>query len=95
MSEEITSLRVRIDGTVQGVGFRAFALRQAVALELTGWVRNRRDGTLEALVAGPTKRVESFIGACMKGPPGARVQNIDLETDALPSGRAFVELPTA
>ena len=95
MSGELTTLRVRVEGKVQGVGFRAYAVRQAAALNLKGWVRNRADGALEAFVTGQVKDVERFVQACMKGPPGAKVANIDLFADADPGSEGFVELPDA
>ncbi len=95
MSADVTTLRVRVEGNVQGVGFRAFAVRQALALSLKGWVRNRTDGALEALVTGQVKDVERFVQACMRGPEGAKVKNIDLIADTDPGSQGFVELPTA
>ncbi len=95
MSGESTTLRVRVDGEVQGVGFRAFASRQATVLNLKGWARNRADGALEALVTGQVKDVEGFVQSCMKGPPGAKVKNIDLFADTDPGGEGFVVLPDA
>lgn len=68
-----TCVRLRIEGLVQGVGFRAFLEREARRLGLDGWVRNRRDGGVEAVVAGNTQSVETLIEACRKGPGGARV----------------------
>lgn len=95
MSEDVTTLRVRVEGKVQGVGFRAFAVRQALALNLVGWVRNRADGAVETLVTGTVKNVERFVQACMKGPEGAKVTNIDLIADTDPGSQGFVELPDA
>jgi acylphosphatase len=95
MSEDVTTLRVRVEGNVQGVGFRAFAVRQALALNLKGWVRNRTDGALEALVSGTVKDVERFVQACMRGPEGAKVKNIDLFSETDPGSQGFIELPTA
>lgn len=95
MSGEVTTLRVRVEGLVQGVGFRDYAGRQAVVLNLKGWVRNRADGTMEALVTGEVKDVERFVQACMKGPEGAKVTNVDLFADTDSGGEGFVELPNA
>ena len=74
MSDDFTTMNIRIEGSVQGCGFRDFAVREANARKLKGWVRNRADGSLEAVASGPTKEVEAFIAACMKGPAGARIQ---------------------
>jgi acylphosphatase len=95
MSAELTTLRVRVEGNVQGVGFRAFAVRVATALNLKGWTRNLKDGAMEAMVTGEVKDVEKFIQACMKGPAGAKVNNIDLQADADTGGEGFIVLPDA
>jgi acylphosphatase len=91
--QEITSLKLRIEGAVQGVGYRAFAATEARRLGLSGWVRNRSDGAVEALVSGPTKTVEAFVAACAQGPAGARVTHIDLH-NAEPPGDGFCVQPT-
>jgi acylphosphatase len=64
-------------GRVQGVGFRAWTEVTALELGLEGWVRNRRDGSVEALLAGPQQVVLSMIERCHGGPPGARVDTVD------------------
>ena len=89
MSDDITSLRLRIEGFVQAVGYRHFAILEATRLGLDGWVRNRADGTVEALVSGETKAVEAFVGACMRGPPGSQVKNVELHKADLPEGKGF------
>ena len=70
-------IRVRICGAVQRVGFRYWLARQAQAVGLEGWVRNRADGTVEALLAGEKDAVLSMLRACETGPPRARVAEID------------------
>jgi acylphosphatase len=92
--DEITSLNVRIEGAVQGVGYRAFAASEAWKLGLSGWVRNRTDGTVEALVSGSTKDVEGFVAACARGPVGARVTHIDLSNAEAPVAAGFEIRPT-
>jgi acylphosphatase len=67
------SVRVRVEGLVQGVGFRAFVEGEARALGLDGYVRNRRDGGVEAVFAGEAERVEAMIAHCRRGPSHARV----------------------
>lgn len=94
MSEEITSLRVRVEGIVQGVGFRNFLLMAAMRNRLDGWVRNRSDGSVEALVSGPTKAVEDFVGAATQGPQGARVRAVDLHNSEPPAEKGFQQRPT-
>ena len=64
-------------GRVQGVGFRAFVEDEAARRGVAGWVRNRRDGTVEAVFAGDAKAVEDMIAACRKGPYAARVDGIE------------------
>jgi acylphosphatase len=93
MGGELTTMRVRVEGKVQGIGFRAYAVRQALALNLKGWVRNRADGAMESFITGEVKDVERFVQACMKGPEGAKVTNIDLIADTDPGSEGFVELP--
>jgi|SRR5579872_4915976 acylphosphatase len=98
MTDDVLRL-LRIHGRVQGVGYRAFVRDQATQLGLAGWVRNRSDGSVEALVAGQAAAVERLIALLRKGPPGGRVTRID-ETDAaaraeLRANEArFIVLPT-
>jgi acylphosphatase len=66
-----------IRGRVQGVGYRAWAEVAALERGLQGWVRNRRDGSVEALFAGPQAAVTRMIEACKQGPPGSRVDSVD------------------
>jgi acylphosphatase len=72
-----TICRVVIRGRVQRVGYRAWTEYTALELGLEGWVRNRSDGTVEALFAGPANDVAAMLDACRLGPPGARVEAID------------------
>jgi len=97
----MTVLRhLAIRGRVQGVGYRAFVEEEATALGLDGWVRNRRDGTVEAVIAGPGEAVEAMIAACRKGPFSARVDGVDVSNaDAAllgqrRRGERFSTLPT-
>ncbi|HJZ21569.1 MAG TPA: acylphosphatase [Bradyrhizobium sp.] len=93
-------VRVTIRGRVQGVGYRYWLEQQAVARGLEGWVRNRRDGTVEALLAGPTDVVSAMIASCRRGPASARVDGVAEESadlDALNvrrAGERFSVLPT-
>ncbi|MDQ1335597.1 MAG: acylphosphatase [Thermodesulfobacteriota bacterium] len=70
-----------IEGRVQGVWFRESTRREAVSLKLTGWVRNRPGGTVEALIEGPEDAVNRLVSWCRKGPPAARVAGIRKEQD--------------
>jgi acylphosphatase len=88
--------RLTITGRVQGVGYRDWTITTARRLGLTGWVRNRIDGAVEALIVGEDNAVGEMIDACRRGPPMARVDNVDIEPvdlDVLPQG--FTQLPTA
>lgn len=91
---------VVVRGRVQGVGYRAWAEDLAERLGLEGWVRNRRDGTVEAVFAGPDQAVAAAIDACRTGPRGAHVDTVDVEQgDAnllrQRQGARFAVLPTA
>lgn len=89
------SVRLVVTGLVQGVGYRAFVQRHADALGLSGWVRNRHDGTVELAATGSDTLLEKLIEALRRGPPGARVDSVQL-IDAGPSGEPrFRILPTA
>jgi acylphosphatase len=73
-------VRVVIRGRVQGVGYRAWTEYEALERGIAGWVRNRRDGSVEALFAGTENDVHAMIEACRQGPPGARIDAIDQRT---------------
>lgn len=77
MPDKIVTLK--ISGRVQGVGYRQWMVEEAFARRLRGWVRNRREGWVEALVAGPAELVDGMIAACHVGPPMARVENVEVE----------------
>lgn len=68
-----------VKGRVQGVYFRASTVQQARHLGLTGWVMNRRDGSVEVLAEGPFDKVEELLAWCGQGPPGARVERVELQ----------------
>jgi acylphosphatase len=70
--------RVMIRGRVQGVGFRAWTEDETRRRGLDGWVRNRRDGAVEAVFAGPPETVADMIEACRRGPPLARVEALEV-----------------
>lgn len=93
--DDLTSLRLKIEGFVQSVGYRNFAIQEARRLSLDGWIRNCFDGSVEALVSGPTKEVETFVGLCMRGPTGARVTNVELHRAEPPAEKGFRRLSSA
>jgi acylphosphatase len=95
MSErDITSMRLRIEGSVQAVGYRNFMIEEARKLGIDGWVRNRTDGSVEALVSGETKAVEALIAACARGPEGSRIKHIDMEKVEPPAEKGFNRRPS-
>ena len=81
--------RLRIEGRVQGVGYRAWMMREARRLGLSGWVRNRPDGSVEAVVAGPEPAVQALLTACRRGPMPARVDRIQEDFAELPESPGF------
>jgi acylphosphatase len=90
--DEITSLRLKIEGFVQAVGFRHFAITEARRLGLDGSVANSFDGTVEVMVSGPNAAVETFVGLCMRGPTGSRVTNIEIHKAEPPKEKGFRRL---
>jgi acylphosphatase len=89
-----TALRLIITGRVQGVGFRAWTRREARRRGLRGWVRNRRDGSVEVLAIGEPAAVDAIAAACRHGPAAAAVENV-LRAAAEDDGSgAFEEAPT-
>jgi acylphosphatase len=93
MSERRT-VRLRIEGRVQGVGYRVFVERTAAALNLDGWVRNRRDGGVEAVVAGDPDDVEKLIEKCRVGPSASRVDRVEVLTEEDAVAPVFTVRPT-
>ena len=89
------SVLARISGRVQGVWYRGWTVERASALGLQGWVRNRADGTVEALFAGPSATVDAMLAACREGPPAARVADVAVEAAEDPGAGAFEQRPTA
>jgi len=89
------TLRVVITGRVQGVCFRVWAKENAVALGLDGWVRNRRDGAVEALFSGAASQVFEMLARCRKGPPAAFVSDVAIFDDGAKVPPGFRVLPTA
>lgn len=87
--------QLRIHGRVQGVWYRGSATAEATRLGLSGWVRNRGDGTVEALAIGPTAAVEAFIAWAHRGPSNARVSRVEVFEAALEPLAGFEQRPTA
>ena len=84
-----------VHGRVQGVWYRGWTGDQARALGLDGWVRNRRDGTVEIMVSGPEEAVGELIRRCRDGPPAARVELIEEIADEEAPATGFTQRPTA
>ncbi len=80
---------------MQGVGYRDWMVRTARRLGLSGWVRNRADGTVEALVHGPADDIVALVEACRVGPPAAAVTATRREPAAPPDRSGFHRAPTA
>jgi acylphosphatase len=88
------AVRLRITGRVQGVGYRAWVMRAAARLGLRGWVRNRADGSVEALVIGDGAAVAAMLAACRNGPPAAIVADVALSESEDDGSTAFTARPT-
>lgn len=88
------AVRVRVLGRVQGVWYRGWTVDTAGGLGLTGWVRNRADGTVEALFAGPADAVDRMLDACRRGPPAAIVRDVVADPDQDPGLAGFEQRPT-
>ena len=79
MSDQKEALHATIRGRVQGVGFRYFVRENAEMLGVTGWVRNKFDGTVETVAEGQRERLEQFLGLVKQGPRGSVVESIEHE----------------
>jgi len=88
------TVHLRIQGRVQGVGYRYWAADRARELHLVGWVRNRRDGAVEAVFSGPAAAVERMIALCAAGPPDAAVAAVELVGEGTAAYDAFTIEPT-
>ncbi|GGF60377.1 acylphosphatase [Azorhizobium oxalatiphilum] len=94
--EDALALHLLIHGRVQGVGYRAWFAEEAQARGLAGFVRNRREGTVEAVVAGPEAEVEALAEACLAGPRAAAVTKVERGAveGEVPHGSGFRVLST-
>jgi acylphosphatase len=95
MVSGMKTVRLTISGDVQGVGYRAWAMRIAVELGLRGWVRNRVDGTVEMLLAGAEDTVAAMVRAARQGPRAARVSGVQVCDDEDDGSSGFAARPTA
>ena len=88
------TVRVVIEGRVQGVWFRGWTVQEASARRLDGWVRNCSDGTVEAVFSGTGAKVDEMAALCWKGPPSARVTDVKIVAAPVPDGLGFKQMPT-
>jgi acylphosphatase len=87
-------VRVVIEGRVQGVFYRDWTRQTAQSLGLSGWVCNRRDGTVEAAFAGTEAAVSRMLDLCREGPPSARVSDVRVVAEDEAADEGFAILPT-
>jgi len=90
----MAAIRLLVSGRVQGVGFRAFVERQALKRGLRGWVRNRRDGTVEALAIGGDAELAAMEEDCRRGPRLSRVDSVERFPAEDDGSADFRQLPT-
>jgi acylphosphatase len=90
----VSTKRLMITGRVHGVGYRAWAQQEATRLGLSGWVRNRRDGSVEMIVDGESDAVEEMLRACRRGPRHADVASVEEELAEAPERLGFDLMPT-
>ncbi len=88
------AVRVVISGRVQGVGFRAFIAREVARRQVVGWVRNRRNSTVEAVFIGEQDEVQDLVALCHDGPGPADVSEVSVTEYVGPALTRFTELPT-
>ena len=92
---ERSNYRVRVTGRVQGVCFRDWTKNQASRLQISGWVRNRRDGSVEALISGSPKNIQEMLKVFEEGPSAACVTSVCQKSCDPPLDRGFKQLVTA
>ena len=89
------AVHLRVTGRVQGVFYRGWTEESATALGLRGWVRNRRDGSVEAVFSGPAEAVAVMIEKCRQGPRAARVDAVEILGENVDAGPGFTVKPDA
>jgi acylphosphatase len=91
----MVTLQLRITGRVQGVGYRYAFRHEAEKLGVTGWVRNRHDGSVEALLQGSKTSVDALVAWARRGPPGSRVEDVQATTAVPADQQAFADFVVA
>lgn len=89
------TIHIRVEGCVQGVGYRAFIDMHATDMGLRGWVRNRSDGSVEAVLQGPRAAIDDMLALCRSGPPAARVDRVEVMGEGVGVFTSFEVRPTA
>ena len=92
MDQDIICVNIRVEGRVQGVWYRSWLIQEANHRALAGWVRNRSDGTVEAVISGPRNPVDEVLALCRKGPPAARVDHLTIKVGEAPEGEEFKQV---
>jgi acylphosphatase len=90
----LKTVTVKVEGRVQGVFYRAWTEETARRLGLDGWVRNRRDGSVEAVFSGPESQVDEMLRRCADGPPDAQVTDVVVTAEGGTPAPGFKVLPT-
>ena len=90
MDDDVRTIRILIEGRVQGVGFRAFVVREAAHRAIDGFVRNLRDGRVEVLARGDPDAIAALSEACGRGPLGSQVRRVDVTSSDEAPGHSFV-----
>ncbi|MDB5378566.1 MAG: acylphosphatase [Rubritepida sp.] len=90
----MTASLIRVAGRVQGVGYREWLVREARRNGISGWVRNRSDGTVEALLSGERDALQAVLSACRRGPSAAQVTSIEESFAEPPAEPSFIRKPT-
>lgn len=93
--DSVRTVHVRVEGRVQGVGYRAWVESTALAMGLTGWVRNRRDSSVELVLQGAPEDVADMLRRCEHGPPAAHVTKVEILGEGVGAFDDFEVLPTA
>jgi acylphosphatase len=95
MTDTRRTIHLRIEGRVQGVGYRAFVDMKAGELGLSGWVRNRGDGSVETVLQGPQAAIDAMLDLCRSGPPASRVDRVEIVGEGVGVFDRFDVRPTA